>query len=74
MGLDRYHDVAFEHWMADHEYRDEYFESPDLLETALPEFFDHLASMSASSSKYHSDPDWVVGLLGAGTFSVSAKR
>ena len=30
--------------MAAHEYREHYFESPDLLETALPAFFDHLVA------------------------------
>ena len=28
--------ASFEHWMARHEYRDQYFESPKLLEAALP--------------------------------------
>ena len=36
--------TSFEQWMADHEYRVQYFESPDLLEPALPAFFDHLVS------------------------------
>ena len=30
--------------MAAHEYRDAYFEAPDLLETALPAFFEHLVA------------------------------
>src|SRR3954469_9915158 len=35
---------SFEHWMAAHEYRDAYFEDPELLETAMPAFFDHLVA------------------------------
>ncbi len=53
--------------MAGHEYRDEYFESPDLLETALPAFFDHLISEVRDQLGTHPHPDGVVGLLGAGT-------
>jgi hypothetical protein len=34
--------TSFECWMAAHRYRDEYFEDPELLETALPAFFEHL--------------------------------
>ncbi len=37
-------------WMADHEYRDDYFEDPELLETALPAFFEHLVDERASRS------------------------
>jgi hypothetical protein len=53
--------------MADHDYRDDYFESPDLLETALPTFFDHLVDGVRSHLDAHDDPNGVVGLLGAGT-------
>lgn len=59
--------TAFERWMADHEYRDEYFESPDLLETALPAFFGHLVSEVRQQLDKHPDPDGVVGLLGSGS-------
>ncbi len=59
--------TSFERWMAGHEYRDEYFESPDLLETALPAFFDHLISEVRDQLGTHPHPDGVVGLLGAGT-------
>jgi len=58
---------AFEFWMADHEYRVEYFESPDLLETALPAFFDHLVAEVRRQIDQHSEANGVVGLLGAGT-------
>jgi hypothetical protein len=59
--------TSFERWMAGHEYRDEYFESPDLLETALPAFFDHLVSEVRHRLGQHPDSDRVVGVLGAGT-------
>lgn len=58
---------SFEHWMAGHEYADAYFEEPDLLETALPAFFDALVSEVREQLEQHSDPNAVVGLLGAGT-------
>lgn len=58
--------TAFEHWMADHEYREEYFESPELLEPALPAFFDHLVKHVRTDLESHTDVDGVVGLLGAG--------
>lgn len=58
---------SFERWMADHEYRIEYFESPGLLETALPAFFDHLVSEVKERIGRHADAEGVVALLGAGT-------
>ncbi len=59
--------ASFERWMAGHEYRDEYFESPELLESALPAFFDHLISDVRGQLGAHPHSDGVVGLLGAGT-------
>ena len=59
--------TSFEMWMADHRYRDAYFEDPDLLETALPAFFDHLVADVRSRLSSHSSADGVVALLGAGT-------
>jgi hypothetical protein len=59
--------TAFERWMADHEYRNEYFESPDLLEPALPAFFDHLVLEVRDGLGSYPVSDAVVGLLGAGT-------
>lgn len=58
--------TSFEGWMGGHDYRDAYFESPDLLETALPAFFDHLAGDVRDQLRTHDDPEGVVGLLGAG--------
>jgi hypothetical protein len=58
--------TSFETWMAVHRYRDAYFTDPDLLETALPAFFDHLAAHVRSQLEGHAAPDGVVGLLGAG--------
>jgi hypothetical protein len=59
--------TSFETWMAGHEYREAYFEDPDLLETALPAFFDHLAEEVRSQLGTHPSSDGVVALLGAGT-------
>lgn len=59
--------TSFEHWMAAHEYREEYFESPDLLDTALPAFFEHLVGEVRSEFAKHTDPNGVVSLLGSGT-------
>ena len=57
----------FEQWMAGHEYRDAYFEDPELLETALPAFFDHLVGHVRTFLAEHPDPSGVVAVLGAGT-------
>jgi hypothetical protein len=59
--------TSFERWMAKREYREEYFESPDLLEPALPAFFEHLVGEVKDQLASYSDTDGVVGLLGAGT-------
>jgi hypothetical protein len=59
--------TSFERWMAGHEYRDRYFEAPDLLETALPAYFDHLVSEVRAHLDKHSNTEGVIGLLGAGT-------
>jgi hypothetical protein len=53
--------------MANHRYRDEYFEDPDLLETGLPAFFDHLVGEVRAQLSEYTEPDGVVALLGAGT-------
>jgi hypothetical protein len=58
--------ASFERWMAAHEYREEYFESPDLLEPALPAFFEHLVGEVLDGLAGHTAPNGVVGLLGAG--------
>lgn len=59
--------TSFEMWMSGHDYRDEYFKSPDSLRTALPVFFDHLVAEVRGHLDAHDDPDGVVALLGAGT-------
>lgn len=59
--------TSFETWMAAHDYRDAYFEYPDLLETALPAFFDHLVADVRTQLAEHATPNSVVALLGAGT-------
>jgi hypothetical protein len=59
--------TSFETWMAGHEYREAYFEDPDLLESALPAFFSHLVDEVRTALATHSEPNGVVALLGAGT-------
>jgi hypothetical protein len=59
--------TAFEDWMANHEYREQYFESPDLLEMALPAFFGHLVTDVRTQLEQQPDPNGVVGLVGSGT-------
>lgn len=58
---------SFERWIGRHEYRDDYFRSPQLLSPALREFFNHLTSEVLEELEKRADPDGVVGLLGAGT-------
>ncbi len=58
---------SFETWMASHEYRDAYFEGPDLLESALPAFFSHLVEEVRAALAAHADRNGIVALLGAGT-------
>jgi hypothetical protein len=59
--------TSFETWMAAHEYRETYFEDPDLLETALSAFFDSLAADVRTQLTAYGAADGVVGLVGAGT-------
>jgi hypothetical protein len=59
--------TAFERWLAEHEYRDSYLDSPELLEPALPSFLDQLTADVRSRLEARSDVSGVVGLLGAGT-------
>jgi hypothetical protein len=59
--------TSFERWMAGHEYAEAYFDEPDLLETALPAFFDALVGEVTEQLEQHDDSNGVVGLLGAGT-------
>ena len=58
---------AFESWMAHHEYAQTYFEEPELLETAMPSFFDHLVRVVRTELEAHQDANGVIALLGAGT-------
>lgn len=59
--------TSFEHWMAGHDYRDAYFADPELLETALPAFFDYLVGDVRAQLAVHPQPLGVVAVLGAGT-------
>jgi hypothetical protein len=53
--------------MADHEYREAYFEDPDLLESALPAFFLYLVDEVRTALAASDQPNGVVALLGTGT-------
>lgn len=59
--------TSFERWMANHDYRDAYFEDPELLQSALPGFFDQLVDSVRSELAAHATTDGVVALLGAGS-------
>ena len=66
--------TSFEEWMAGHEYRDAYFEDPELLETALPAFFDHLVARCARELDEHADPTASSGCSGPARCSAWATR
>ncbi len=59
--------TSFEAWMAAHDYRETYFEDPELLETALSAFFDYLVAYVRTRLAAFDVADGVVGLVGAGT-------
>ena len=56
---------AFAEWMANHDYRDEYFEQPEAMGLALADFSDHVAErVGRALSQPDVDQDTVVALLG----------
>jgi len=57
---------SFETWMSQNEYRDSYFEDPELLDPALLDFFDELVR-SVHEQLERADDRTVVALLGAGS-------
>ncbi|MFX1818450.1 DUF1788 domain-containing protein [Pseudarthrobacter sp. CC4] len=59
--------TSFETWMSSHKYRDAYFESPELLESALPAFFHYLVEEVRRQLAAQAISDGVVALIGAGT-------
>jgi len=58
--------TSFERWMANHAYRDTYFEEPELLSTALPGYFADLIEQVRSQLAAQPAADGVVALVGAG--------
>ncbi len=55
----------FAHWMAQHEYRDAYFEEPEDMELALPDFAAFVSEqIIAMLSKSDGDRDTVVAISG----------
>jgi hypothetical protein len=63
---------AFPSWMAEQEYREGYFEYPDDLDTALPEFVNQLVEGLTEKLKAF-DENTVVALLGVGSLFGFAK-
>ena len=57
---------AFPKWMAAHEYRDSYFASPELLESAYDDFRDYVVE-KIRAELAGSDENTVVGVLGVGS-------
>ena len=56
---------AFAEWMAQHEYRDAYFEEPELMELALADFSDAVAErVRTVLTQTDVDEDTVVALMG----------
>jgi hypothetical protein len=59
--------AKFETWLAGHEYRELYFESPELLTTSLPAFLDFLVADVTQQLEQLADRNGVAALIGAGT-------
>lgn len=59
--------TAFETWMARHEYRNSYFESPKLMQPELRGFFQQLVEDVQREVTEKSSPSNVVGVVGAGS-------
>lgn len=57
---------VFADWMAAQEYRETYFESPEDLESAMPEFL-HFAAEKLRQELAQASPDTVVAALGVAT-------
>ena len=55
----------FERWMASHEYRDEYFANPNLMQSELASFLDQLVESVREQVQEKPDESLVIGLLGA---------
>jgi hypothetical protein len=57
---------AFEAWMGAHEYRDAYFDAPELIQPELASFLDALVASVRKALLKNSTPNSVVGLVGTG--------
>jgi hypothetical protein len=57
---------AFEEWMAAHEYRHDYFHSPNLIQAELAGFLDSLVAEVREQLAKLSTANTIVGLVGAG--------
>ena len=56
---------SFEQWMATHEYRDQYFANPELMQPELLGFLEHLIDQVRAEIEARTSTDTVIGLLGA---------
>ena len=59
--------TEFEQWMAMHDYREEYFASPQLMDPELVSFFDHLVERVRDLVAVRTSDQTIVGVLGAGS-------
>lgn len=59
--------TSFEEWMAANTYREQYFESPELLEPSMGAFLRSLEERVESELGKHSNSNSVVGLVGVGS-------
>ncbi|MGH3426367.1 MAG: hypothetical protein ACRDQZ_02135, partial [Mycobacteriales bacterium] len=57
---------SFEEWMAAHEYRDAYFGNPKLIQPELAWFLNALVAEVRAQLEKLSEPNTIVGLVGAG--------
>ena len=55
----------FEHWMAEHEYRDAYFANPKLMQPELVGFFEQLVDHVQAQVVTKSTGGTIIGLVGA---------
>jgi hypothetical protein len=59
---------SFAHWMANHEYREEYFEQPEDMELALQDYLVYVADLVTQGlSSPEVDENTVVAILGIGS-------
>lgn len=58
---------SFEHWMAEQDYKETYFEDPEYLKGLYDDFADELVEKLIKQVEEEQTPDGVIALLGCGT-------